>query len=227
MGLLEYQEGRDVIFAGLCMLLGAAIAAFFFHLRYKRLERQVYYDTLTGLANYSRCIDRLQQAIAYAGRGQTRVAIFFMDLDGFKKVNDDLGHLVGDKLLMQVARRIEACFSRATDVVARRSGDEFISLAAVSNVADCAALAKETIKFLSQPYRNLVAGEEVAGISVSIGIAIYPDHGLDVRVLLDEADRAMYRAKRDRRSVERLCFAGQYEEGNAASANTFISVKRA
>lgn len=227
MGFPEFQEGREVVLAVLCILLGASIAAFFFHLKYKSLERQVFYDPLTGIPNYLRCVDRLQQAIAYAARSQTRVAIFFMDLDGFKKVNDDLGHLVGDKLLMQVAHLIATCFSRATDVVARRSGDEFISLATVRNAADCAALARETTRLLSQPYRNLVAGGEVAGISVSIGIAIYPDHGHDVQVLLNEADKAMYRAKRDRGSTERFCFAGQSEAAKDASANTFVSVKRA
>jgi diguanylate cyclase (GGDEF)-like protein/PAS domain S-box-containing protein len=149
-------------------------------------------DGLTGLANRATLIERLHQAFAAARRGATPFAVFYLDLDHFKRINDTLGHPVGDLLLQEVARRLR--FSvRENDVVARLGGDEFAVLQLdVSDPTQSAAMASNIRDALLAPYH--LAGNALH-ISVSIGISTYSEASLDADSLLGQSDMALYRAK--------------------------------
>ena len=149
-------------------------------------------DGLTGLANRATLIERLHQAFAAARRGAMPFAVFYLDLDHFKRINDTLGHPVGDLLLQEVARRIKSGV-RENDVVARLGGDEFAILQLdVSDPTQSAAMAANIRDTLLAPYN--LAGNALH-ISVSIGISSYNDLSLDADSLLGQADMALYRAK--------------------------------
>ena len=153
---------------------------------------QAHYDQLTGLPNRTLARDRLGQAIALAARASQRLAVVFLDLDNFKKVNDTLGHGAGDQLLIEAARRIEACV-RTSDTVARLGGDEFLVLLCDFGATD--DIERIAIKLLAA-FRPMFALEgESVGVTPSVGIAIYPEDGQDVSSLLRNADLAMYDAK--------------------------------
>ncbi|BFG80422.1 bifunctional diguanylate cyclase/phosphodiesterase [Paraburkholderia terrae] len=149
------------------------------------------HDSLTKLPNRVLLEDRLGQAIQGADRGHSHFALMFMDLDGFKAVNDAFGHHVGDRLLVEVAGRIGASV-RAQDTIARVGGDEFVLLASVGEPADAATLAEKLLTVIREPVQ--VAGNELR-VSTSIGIAIYPGNGAHQHELLTNADAAMYHAK--------------------------------
>ncbi|QXI16820.1 GGDEF/EAL domain-containing response regulator [Pseudomonas hamedanensis] len=149
-------------------------------------------DGLTGLANRATLIERLHQAFAAARRGAAPFAVFYLDLDHFKRINDTLGHPVGDLLLQEVARRIKASV-RENDVVARLGGDEFaIVQLDVSDPTQSAAMANNIRDTLLAPYH--LAGNALH-VSVSIGISTYTAASLDADSLLGQADTALYRAK--------------------------------
>jgi diguanylate cyclase (GGDEF)-like protein len=159
----------------------------------ERLLYLAHYDQLTGLPNRILFNDRLTQALAQAKRGQLQVAVMFLDLDGFKLVNDTLGHAAGDELLRQVAQRLTSCL-RATDSVARFGGDEFtIVLPAIEDRSDVIRVANKIIEEVARPYP--LDGSEAA-ITTSIGISLYPGDGADPSVLIHRADNAMYHTKR-------------------------------
>jgi diguanylate cyclase (GGDEF)-like protein/PAS domain S-box-containing protein len=159
----------------------------------ERLLYLAHYDQLTGLPNRILFNDRMQQAIAHAERNQLQVAVMFLDLDGFKNVNDTLGHKSGDDLLRQVAQRLTACL-RATDTVARFGGDEFtIVLTAIEETEDVIRVAKKITREIALPYT--IDGAQ-ASITTSVGISFYPDDGKDPNILIQRADNAMYHAKR-------------------------------
>lgn len=164
-----------------------------------RLLQQALTDPLTGLPNKRLFNDRLDRAISEARRDGSLVALLFADLDGFKPVNDRLGHAAGDELLKQVATRMLACV-RASDTVGRLGGDEFAVLVRDANSRDdCENVAKKILSSLAQPF-NLPAAAGAdpapqATISVSVGISLFPDHGQDADFLLQNADEAMYLAK--------------------------------
>lgn len=149
-------------------------------------------DGLTGLANRAMLIERLHQAFAAARRGATPFAMFYLDLDHFKRVNDTLGHPVGDLLLQEVARRLSAC-TRENDVVARLGGDEFAILQLdVDEPTRCAALASKVCDALAQPY---YLDNNAVRLSSSIGISLYTSQCLSADGLLAQSDMALYRAK--------------------------------
>jgi len=155
---------------------------------------QATHDALTGLANRTLLVDRLEQALAMAQRYGYMVALMFMDLDGFKAVNDSFGHDIGDKLLIAVSRRLEG-FLRKTDTICRQGGDEFIlMLPQAPDLETLMALAQRIQAELRLPFTGL-HGTEVLRISVSIGIARWPEHGSDIDALMQAADQAMYRSK--------------------------------
>jgi diguanylate cyclase (GGDEF)-like protein/PAS domain S-box-containing protein len=159
----------------------------------ERLLYLAHYDQLTGLPNRILFNDRLKQAIAQARRDQLQVAVMFLDLDGFKAVNDTLGHSAGDELLRQVAQRLTTCL-RATDSVARFGGDEFtIVLAAIDDQGDVIKIAHKIIEEVARPY--LIDGSEAA-ITTSIGVTVYPGDAEEPSLLIQRADNAMYHAKR-------------------------------
>ncbi|MBV6752475.1 EAL domain-containing protein [Pseudomonas chlororaphis] len=149
-------------------------------------------DGLTGLANRSTLIERLHQSFAGARRGASPFAVFYLDLDHFKRINDTLGHPVGDLLLQEVSRRIQAC-TRENDVVARLGGDEFAVLQTeMLDPAQSGALASKILNTLVEPYQ--LEGNEVR-ISASIGISTYALDSESADNMLVQADMALYRSK--------------------------------
>jgi diguanylate cyclase (GGDEF)-like protein len=149
------------------------------------------HDNLTKLPNRALLEDRLRHAIVGADRGNHRFALMFLDLDGFKAVNDAYGHSVGDLLLVEVAKRI-APKIRTQDTISRVGGDEFVFLGEVGDPADAAALADKLLIIVREPFS--IAGHELR-MSVSIGIAMFPGNGTNQHELLTNADAAMYHAK--------------------------------
>jgi diguanylate cyclase (GGDEF)-like protein/PAS domain S-box-containing protein len=150
------------------------------------------HDALTDLPNRVVFNDRLTQAIALAERQGRQLAVMFVDLDHFKKINDSLGHDVGDKLLRSVAGRLKACVRRS-DTISRLGGDEFVVLLSqVEHAEDAAISARKTLRALTAPH--LIDGKSL-DISVSIGVSTYPIDGQDAEGLMNRADNAMYEAK--------------------------------
>ena len=163
----------------------------------ERVHHLAHYDALTDLPNRSLIHDRLQQAAIKARRNKTRMAVMFLDLDKFKPVNDTYGHDIGDLLLKEVAKRLLDCV-RESDTVARIGGDEFVVLLpTVDQDHDAIVVAGKILAELNQPF---IIGELVLDISSSIGIAVYPEHGDDEKLLLINADIAMYHAKKHGRN---------------------------
>jgi diguanylate cyclase (GGDEF)-like protein/PAS domain S-box-containing protein len=149
-------------------------------------------DGLTGLPNRSVFNDRLMHAIHKAQRNAKRLAIFFLDLDHFKHINDSLGHKSGDQLLCEVAKRLKSCV-RKGDTVARLGGDEFtLILEDIQSVQYVAKIAEKVIGSVCRSYR---LGTAEVNVSPSIGVSLYPADGRDVDVLVRNADAAMYHAK--------------------------------
>jgi len=150
------------------------------------------HDALTGLPNRTLMLDRFGQAVTLADRQQKVMAILFVDLDGFKRINDQFGHLIGDRILQIVAERIRTSI-RASDTVCRYGGDEFVvMLSDLQDATTCAAIEDKIQRRLSRAYH---AEACVIRLHCSIGTAIYPRDGLVWEVLMARADAAMYRAK--------------------------------
>jgi len=167
----------------------------------RMLEELALNDPLTGLANRRLLADRMTMALVHAQRNSSAMAVVYLDLDGFKQINDTLGHGVGDELLKMVAGRLLATV-RQEDTVARLGGDEFIlALWHVSGSDYAATVAARAIEAVAQPYE--IAGNIVM-ITVSAGVSIYPDHGEDADTLMKSADLALYEAKAAGRNAYRL-----------------------
>jgi diguanylate cyclase (GGDEF)-like protein len=162
-------------------------------MRQLELEYQAMYDSLTGLANRSCLNDRLQQAIVNARRSGGQVALLIMDLNGFKEVNDTLGHYTGDLLLKQVAKRLQHIL-REMDTVARLGGDEFAVLLQTATLDSVALVARKILDGMQEVI--IVEDKHHLYVEGSIGIALYPEHGNDPQTLTQKADVAMYVAKR-------------------------------
>jgi len=158
----------------------------------EELSRQAFYDSLTGLANRALFDDRVQHALAHADRRGHRLAVLLLDLDGFKIINDSLGHQAGDQVLVMVAQRIKAC-CRLSDTVARLGGDEFAVLLEEGVDEEAAkGVAERLLEILREPF--LVKGREMH-VSGSIGIAVHEEAAGCTEDLLRDADAAMYCAK--------------------------------
>jgi diguanylate cyclase (GGDEF)-like protein/PAS domain S-box-containing protein len=160
----------------------------------QQLQRQAFHDALTELPNRALYLDRLQHALAVRSRSPHSIAVLFLDLDGFKVVNDSLGHAAGDLLLMEIAGRLRSTV-RPEDTVARFGGDEFaVLLENVHDPDDAALIAERAIRIVRQPC--LLDGQEVV-VTVSVGIAFSPEDERDREPgdLLRDADIALYRAK--------------------------------
>jgi len=180
------------------------------------LERLAHHDTLTGLPNRKLLDDRLQQALAHADRQGHRVAVLYLDLDGFKGLNDTFGHEAGDRALQEIARRLQSLV-RQTDTVARIGGDEFVLLAtALKEPADEGArvLAQRCIEAIAEP---LPLDRARTAIGVSIGIAL-GDGSETPRDLLAAADKAMYRAKQGGRGIHAMSAANAMPEMSGAAS---------
>jgi diguanylate cyclase (GGDEF)-like protein len=166
----------------------------------QHVHKLAYKDALTGLPNRTAFVEQFQQELEHAKRSETRVAVFFVDLDRFKDINDSMGHEAGDILLKALSGRLKNCI-RSGDMLARIGGDEFVVV--LSNVKDDGTpeqVAESMLAALKEPF-NLAGNEVFAG--VSIGIAMYPDDGLSKDALLKNADTAMYRAKAAGRNTYR------------------------
>jgi len=167
----------------------------------KILEALALTDPLTGLANRRLLAERLSMAIVHARRNTSTMAVVYLDLDGFKQINNTLGHGAGDVLLKMVAGRLSASV-REEDTVARLGGDEFvIGLWHLSGPDYAAAVALKVLEAVSQPY--FLEGQTVS-ISASAGVGIYPIHGLDADTLTKSADLALYAAKRAGKNAYRI-----------------------
>jgi diguanylate cyclase (GGDEF)-like protein/PAS domain S-box-containing protein len=184
----------------------------------REMHHSAVHDPLTGLPNRALLKDRISQAIALAPRHASKVAVLFLDLDGFKHINDSLGHAIGDKLLQSIAARLVACV-RESDTVSRQGGDEFVVLLSeVERLEDAATAARRIVQAVAEPHsidqhnfrvdiaaaagRMLEAVGEPHSIdrhelhvTASIGLSVYPDDGLDAETLIQNADTAMYQAK--------------------------------
>jgi diguanylate cyclase (GGDEF)-like protein/PAS domain S-box-containing protein len=157
------------------------------------LERIAHFDTLTGLPNRRLLADRLRRELARSLRNNRKLGICYLDLDGFKPVNDTYGHQAGDRLLIEIANRLQHAL-RAGDTVARLGGDEFVLLCCdLADDAECFSALERVLKAVEQPYH--VAEAAIANVSASIGVTIFPRDNADADTLLRHADQAMYFAK--------------------------------
>jgi diguanylate cyclase (GGDEF)-like protein/PAS domain S-box-containing protein len=171
----------------------------------EELRHQAYHDPLTDLPNRALFADRLRVAILQAQRHGRTFALCFIDLDNFKPVNDKFGHAAGDDLLVETARRL--CLSvRAADTIARLGGDEFSAiLAEVGSREEVEEIAARIVADLARPFK-LKAG--IAHISCSMGIALFPEHGMEVEELQRNADAALYEVKKSSRNAYRILVKG-------------------
>jgi diguanylate cyclase (GGDEF)-like protein len=167
------------------------------------LRHQAVHDPLTGLINRACFLEMLDKGLAVARRTERRVGVVFVDLDGFKQVNDTHGHRAGDGLLVEVARRIQGVV-RAGDCAARFGGDEFVVLVQDDHEHGCKRLAERLVDALRAPI--LIEGMRVT-LTASVGFAIYPDHGMEGDHLLRAADMAMYRVKEHGKNAAKEAFS--------------------
>lgn len=176
----------------------------------QRLEQMAHFDALTGLPNRSLFFDRLEQALMEAKRYSYLLALMFIDLDGFKAVNDSLGHDAGDKVLKETARRLKNIV-RGCDTAARMGGDEFtLILTQVAHVEDAELIAKRIINSFA---KSIYVRSQECYIGASIGISMYPSDGDDSETLLKKADSAMYIAKQQGKNTYRFYNELQIAQG--------------
>jgi diguanylate cyclase (GGDEF)-like protein/PAS domain S-box-containing protein len=162
-----------------------------------RMSYLAQHDFLTELPNRMLLNDRLMQAIALAQRHPKSLAVLFLDVDHFKRINDSLGHAIGDQLLKSIAQRLVACV-RSSDTVSRQGGDEFVVLLSeVARAEDVALTADKILAAVSKPHR---IDDQNLSVTVSVGIGVYPDDGADAETLLRNADLALFHAKSHGRS---------------------------
>jgi diguanylate cyclase (GGDEF)-like protein/PAS domain S-box-containing protein len=190
--MVRYTEQDQELLQFVSAQLGTAIERMRLH---QQLRHMAQYDSLTGLPNRQLFHDRLDSALARAGRSQHGFSLFYLDLDKFKQVNDRYGHAAGDLLLKEVAQRVRQCV-RDADTVARIGGDEFVVLLdGIDLFEDAQRVANKIVGALNEPVK---LGEHSLHAIASIGIALYPQHGATAQQLLKHADAAMYEIKRRR-----------------------------
>lgn len=186
----------------------------------ERMHYLAFYDALTGLPNRALLQDRVQQALYLAKRDQSNLGVMFLDLDGFKRVNDSLGHQAGDALLQQAAERLRAEL-RDADSVARLGGDEFVVVLPEASMPDVERVALRILAALAQPFEVDEEAHQV-NVTVSIGVAVYPGDGEDYSTLMKHADTAMYVAKGDGKN--RIAF---YDPGMQSLAKERLALDNA
>jgi len=166
------------------------------------IRKLAFHDPLTGLANRRLFRDRLEQSIATSRRRGDQFALFCLDLDNFKNINDSLGHQVGDQVLVEAGKRIKACCKRDLDTIGRQGGDEFgVIMTDCRDRDQLASIAEKLLLHLSQPIQvenNLIQ------LTVSIGISVYPHNGTEIKELEIASDCAMYAAKKAGRNAYRF-----------------------
>jgi diguanylate cyclase (GGDEF)-like protein len=162
----------------------------------RELTHVAQHDFLTGLPNRLLLNDRIKQAIALAPRHKKQVAVLFLDLDGFKHINDSLGHPTGDKLLQSIAKRLGNCV-RVSDTVSRQGGDEFVVLLSEAEQWEDAAITARRMLHAVAEVHSI--DQHDLHVTTSIGVSVFPDDGLDAETLIKNADTAMYQAKENGR----------------------------
>ena len=189
----------------------------------QQLEHIAHYDALTHLPNRVLLADRLQQAIIQSQRRHHSIAVVFLDLDGFKSVNDNHGHAVGDTLLIALAHRMKAAL-REGDTLARIGGDEFVAiLVDMEEPRDCEPVLARLLQAASAPVH---AGTSVLQVSASMGVTVYPQDGADPDLLMRHADQAMYLAKQSGKNRYHL-FDVQHEAAVKARREGFERIRQA
>jgi diguanylate cyclase (GGDEF)-like protein/PAS domain S-box-containing protein len=178
-------EGLPVHYVGFVKDLSEAVEA------RQRIEQLAFSDSLTGLPNRLRLTERLEFSIEMARRDNTRFAVLFIDIDRFKHINDSLGHVFGDRVLIDVARRIQQCL-RHVDTIARLGGDEFVLLLHRVEAYESELVARRLLEIMAQPFE---LDDLKFSLSFSIGIALYPEDGETLDDLIKNADSAMYHVK--------------------------------
>jgi diguanylate cyclase (GGDEF)-like protein/PAS domain S-box-containing protein len=179
--------------------------------RAAQIEYQAFHDALTGLPNRTAFSDRLETRIATAGLRNARLAVLFLDLDGFKLINDSLGHSAGDRVLQSLGRRLRGCV-REGDLVSRFGGDEFTLLIDITRPEDAELVAQKVLAAVAEPC--VVEGERLF-VTASVGVALFPEHGRDSEALVRNADASMYAAKDLGRNNYQLCGHGLSERARA------------
>jgi len=188
-----------------------------------KMRQIAHFDALTGLPNRLLLADRLDQAIAQNQRNKKILAICFMDLDGFKLINDTLGHEAGDDLLKEVSTRLQSLL-RGSDTVARLGGDEFVMLISdLGSEDECNLALQRILQSVATPYA--LVGNTISEISVSIGVTLYPADSSDTDTLLRHADHAMYAAKQAGKNCFQL-FDARMEQRLQARQETLRRVAR-
>jgi len=192
----------------------------------RRMSYLAQHDALTDLPNRLMLNDRLSEAIALARRHGRHLAVLFVDLDRFKRINDSLGHVIGDRLLQSVARRLLACV-RDSDTVSRQGGDEFvIILSEVAHARDASVTADKVLLAFREPFR---VDQHELHVTCSVGIVTYPDDGADAEALIQNADFAMYHAKdtgRDRYQFFRSDMNGRAIERQSLETELHHAIER-
>jgi diguanylate cyclase (GGDEF)-like protein/PAS domain S-box-containing protein len=182
----------------------------------QRMSHLAQHDVLTGLPNRLLLTDRIERAMAAARRHRSSLAVLFMDLDRFKRINDLLGHAVGDRVLQTVARRLVDGV-RDSDTVSRLGGDEFVVLLTeVACAEDAAFSADNLLAAIAAPHR--IEGEDLH-VTASVGIGVYPGDGADAETLLRKADMALLRTKAYRREWPPLAMAAATDSQVASNAS--------
>jgi two-component system cell cycle response regulator len=166
----------------------------------RTLESLALTDPLTGLANRRLLVDRLSMGLVQARRERAPIALLYLDLDGFKNINNTMGHAAGDELLKMVAGRLHATV-REQDTLARLGGDEFVIVLGQAGADEAAQVADKVIEAVSRPY---TIDRQPAHVTVSVGIGLYPAHGDDAEALMKSADQALYDAKRAGKNAFRI-----------------------
>jgi diguanylate cyclase (GGDEF)-like protein len=213
LSMSEYWLTQRILGVGLLIIL--IIVPLYFaslvgqlHAALAHMRNMANHDALTGLPNRHSFYEHLHHAIRLAEQNNILFAVVFVDLDGFKPINDALGHAVGDAVLKSVARRLEQSV-RKHDIISRYGGDEFVIILTGIHKNEVSSLAHKIINAIAMPYET--DGKTVS-LTSSVGIATYPDSGHTVDELVAHADAAMYRSKREGRNSfcidGELCFAG-------------------
>ncbi|MBI4995750.1 MAG: diguanylate cyclase [Rhodocyclales bacterium] len=180
----------------------------------EKLERSAHFDALTGIPNRVLLADRLRQGLVQTSRSGRLMAICYLDLDGFKPINDTWGHEAGDRLLVEMAGRLQFCL-RGGDTVARLGGDEFVLLLLdLERIEECEVALQRVLDAIAHP---VVVGGQLVSVSASIGVSVYPFDSEDPDVLLRQADQAMYLAKESGRNRYRLFDARPRHQVNGAN----------